>query len=82
MNFQMFKLDLEKAEDPEEKERSERHRRKGKIYPSECRVPKKSEIRKAFLGEQCKEIEENNRVVKTRDLIKEIGDTMGTFHAR
>ena len=65
-----------------EKKRSEKQRRKGKIYPSECRVPRKSEIRKAFLGEQCKEIEENNRVVKTRDLIKEIGDTMGTFHAR
>ena len=43
------------------KKRSERQRRKGNMYPSECRVPKKSEIRKAFLGEQCKEIEENNR---------------------
>ena len=38
--------------------------------------------KKAFLGEQCKEIEENNRVVKTRDIFREIGDTLGTFHAR
>ena len=36
--------------------------------------------KKAFLSEQCKEIEENNR--KTRDLFKKIGETMGTFHAR
>ena len=36
---------------------------------------------KAFLSDQCKEIEENNRMGKTRDLLKEIGDTKGTFHA-
>ena len=35
-----------------------------------------------FLSNQCKEIEENNRVGKTRDLIKQIRDTMGTFHAK
>ena len=35
--------------------------------------------RKAFLGEQCKEIEENNRIGKTRDHFKKIGDTKGTF---
>ena len=33
------------------------------------------------LTEQCKEIEENNRMVKTRNLFKKIGDTKGTFHA-
>ena len=38
--------------------------------------------KKAFLGDQCKEIEENNRMVKTRDLFKKIRDTKGTFHAR
>ena len=38
--------------------------------------------KKAFLSDQCKEIEENNRVVKTRDLFKKIRDTKGTFHAR
>ena len=37
--------------------------------------------KKAFLGDQCKEIEENNRMGKTRDLFKEIKDTKGTFYA-
>ena len=37
---------------------------------------------KAFLNEQCKEIEENNRIARTRDLFKKIGDTKGPFHAR
>ena len=40
------------------------------------------EIRKAFLSNQCKEIEENNRMGKTRDLFKKIRDSKGTFHAR
>ena len=38
--------------------------------------------KKVFLSEQCKEIEENNRMGKTRDLIKKIRDTKGTFHAK
>ena len=37
---------------------------------------------KAFFSDQCKEIEENNRMGKTRDLFKKIRDTMGTFHAK
>ena len=37
---------------------------------------------KAFLRDQCKEIEENNRMGKTRDLFKKIRDTKGTFHAK
>ena len=37
---------------------------------------------KAFLSDQCKEIEENNRMGKTRDLFKKIRDTKGTFHAK
>ena len=37
---------------------------------------------KAFLRDQCKEIEENNRMVMARDLFKEIRDTKGTFHAK
>ena len=37
--------------------------------------------KKAFLSDQCKEIEESNRMGKTRDLFKKIGDTKGTFHA-
>ena len=38
--------------------------------------------KKAFLRDQCKEIEENNRRGKTRDLFKKIRDTKGTFHAK
>ena len=38
--------------------------------------------KKAFLSDQCKEIEENNRTGKTRDLFKKIRDTKGTFHAK
>ena len=38
--------------------------------------------KKAFLSAQCKEIEENNRMGKTRDLFKKIRDTKGTFHAK
>ena len=38
--------------------------------------------KKAFLSDQCKEIEENNRMGKTRDLFKKIRDTNGTFHAK
>ena len=38
--------------------------------------------KKAFLSDQCKEIEENNRVGKTRDLFKKIRDTKGNFHAK
>ena len=37
--------------------------------------------KKAFLSDQCKEIEENNRMGKTRDLFKKLRDTKGTFHA-
>ena len=38
--------------------------------------------KKAFLSDQCKEIEENNRMGKTRDHFNKIGDTKGTFHAK
>ena len=38
--------------------------------------------KKAFLSDQCKETEENNRMEKTRDLFKKIRDTKGTFHAK
>ena len=38
--------------------------------------------KKAFLSDQCKEIEENNRMGKTRDYFKEIRDTKGSFHAK
>ena len=38
--------------------------------------------KKAFISDQCKEIEENNRMGETRDLFKKIRDTMGTFHVK
>ena len=53
------------------------------MYPSECRVPKNSKEREESLPQQsCKEIEENKRMGKTRDLFKKIRDTKGTFHAK
>ena len=63
--------------------RTERQRRKGKIHPLECRVPKKvRRDKKAFLSEQCKEIEENNTMGNARDLFKKIRDSKGTLHAK
>ena len=63
--------------------RSQKQRRKGKPYPFECRVPRIARRdKKAFLSNQCKEIEENNRMGKTRDLFKKISDSKGTFHAK
>ena len=44
------------------------------------RIPRRD--KKAFLSDQCKKIEENNRMRKTRDLFKKIGDTKGIFHAK
>ena len=38
--------------------------------------------KKAFLNDQCREIKENSRMGKTRDLFKKIGDTKGTFHSK
>ena len=44
------------------------------------RIPRRD--KKAFLSDQCKEMEENNRMGKTRDLFKKIRDTKGIFHAK
>ena len=53
------------------------------IYLFKCRVPKNSKRdKKTFLSNQCKEIEENNKMGKTRDLFKKITDTKGTFHSK
>ena len=49
-------------------------------YPSECRVLENSKER-LFFNEQCK-VEENNRMGKTRDLVKKTGEIKGTFHAK
>ena len=62
--------------------RNKRQRRKGKIYPSECRVHRIARRdKKAFLSDQ-REENEGNRMGKTRDLFKIIRDTKGTFHAK
>ena len=66
-----------------EKKRSEKQRRKGiyKHLNAEFqRIARRD--KKAFLSDQCKEIEGNNRMGKIRDLFKKIRDTKGTFHAR
>jgi len=44
------------------------------------RIPRRE--KKAFLSDQCKEIEKNNRLGKARDLLKKTGDIKGTFHAK
>ena len=63
--------------------RSERQRRKGKTYRLNVefqRIARRD--KKAFLSDQCKELEENNRMGKTRDLFNKIRDTKGTSHAK
>ena len=52
-------------------------------YPTECTIPRIEKRDKgAFLSEQCKEIEKNNRMGKTKDLFKKIRNTKGTFLAK
>ena len=63
--------------------KSEKQGRTGKIYPLKAgfqRIARRD--KKAFFNEQCKEIGGNNRMGKTRDPFKKIGDTSGTVHAR
>ena len=55
----------------------ERHKNLNAEFPRTARRDKK-----AFLSDQCKEIEENNRMVKTRDFFKKIRNTKGKFHAK
>ena len=53
------------------------------MYPLECKLQRIARRdKKTFLSDQCKEIEENNRMGNTRDLFKKIRDTKGTFHAK
>ena len=66
-----------------EKKRGEKQRRKGRYKHLNAefqRIARRD--KKAFFSDQCKEIEENNRMGKTRDLFKKIRDTKGTFHAK
>ena len=63
--------------------RSERQRRKRKIYPLNAEFQRIAwRDNNAFLSDQCKEVEENNRMAKTRDVFKKIRDTKGTFHTK
>ena len=62
------------------KEEKQKERPKGKLYLSECRVPRREKRGKEpFLSGQCKKIEENNRMRKTRNPFKQIRETKGTF---
>ena len=66
-----------------EKKRNEKQRRKERYKHLNAefqRIARRE--KKAFLSDQCKEIQENNRMGKTRDLFKKIRDTKGTFHAK
>ena len=66
------------------KEEKQKAKEKRKDIPFECRVQKNSKERlkkKSLPSDQCKEIEENARMGKTRDLFKKIRGNKGTFHA-
>ena len=66
-----------------EKKRGEKQRRKGKIYHLNAEFQRTARRdKRAFLSNQCKEIEGNNRMGKTRDLFKKIKDTKGIFQAK
>ena len=67
----------EKRRETKGKGGKERHNHLNGVFQRTARRDKK-----AFLREQCKEIEENNRMAKTRDLFKKIRDTKETFHAK
>ena len=66
-----------------EKKRSKKLRRKGKIYASDAEFQRTARRdKKAFFSNQCKEIEEHNRMGKSRVLFKKIKDTKGHFMQR
>ena len=66
-----------KRREPKSKGEKERYKHLNAEFQRIARKDKK-----AFLSDQCKKIEENNRMGKTRDLFKKISDTKGTFHAK
>ena len=66
-----------KRREVESKEEKEKYTHLNAEFQRIARIDKK-----AFLSDHCKEIEENNRMGKTRDLFKKIGDTKGKFHAK
>ena len=67
----------EKRREPKDKGEKERYTHMNTEFQRIARRDKKG-----FLSNQCKEIEENNRMGKTRDLVKKIRDTKGTFHPK
>ena len=64
------------------KKRSKNQGEKEKYKHLNAEFQRIARDKKAFLSDQCKEIEENNRMGKTRDLFKKIRDTKGIFHAK
>ena len=68
---------VEKRREVKDKEERERYTQLRAEFQRIARRDKK-----AFFSDQCKEIDENNRMEKTRDLFKKIRDTKGTFHAK
>ena len=73
----------EEALQIDEKKEKLKSKEKRKDIPSECRVQRTvRRDKKTFLSDQCKEIEENNRMGKTTDLFKKFRNTKGTFHAK
>ena len=66
-----------------EKRRGEKQKRKAKIWHLNTEFQKIARRdKKSFFSDQCKEIEEKNKMGKTRDLFKKIRDTKGPFHAK
>ena len=66
-----------------EKKRSKKQRKKGKIKHLNAELQRITRRdKKTFLSDQCREIDENNIMRKTRDLFKKIRYTKGTFHAK
>ena len=76
LSKEAFKIAVKRRE-AKSKGEKERHTQLNSEFQRTARRDKK-----AFLSDQCKEIQENNRIGKTRDLVKKIRDTEGTFHAK
>ena len=75
----MSEVFILKAEERREAKGKEKGKRYTQLNAEFQRIARRN--KKAFLRDQCKEIEESNRMGKTRDLFKKIRDTKGTFHA-
>ena len=71
---------MTKTSGAEEKAKAKEKRKDTHLNTEFQRIARRD--KKAFLSDQCKEIEENNRMGKTRDLFKKIRDIKGTFHAK